>query len=268
MQFWKISEPDYNSDYDHTFINGSLEHPLSIPGVECDHCGQTWGASRILTFECPKGLMKNNKIKESWPISVEENEQFRKLIKDKIGIGDLKLEPGYSFQPSYLDVASKPTFDFLWCSLASVVVSERVKDFFLRTAAHDVAFVKVNKRKIGKKEPVLPAPIPKTGEPEDIINEGKLEKNKALVKDYYEMIPNFESKMPLNTKVVSICPKCGREEIDTKSRLFLMTDSLWNQQAIFFLSTTLFIIITEDIKKGLEKLGVTNVGFYDITKKD
>lgn len=266
MKFWRIDGPEYESDYDRLFINGHLDHPYGLPGIKCDACGQTWGGSRTLPIACPKDLRERKQIKERWPIPVDEHKQLQNEIMPRLGNIDIKLQPGDSFQPSYLDIASKPTADFLWCLFETAVVSERIRDFLLKIAPNDVTFIKVNKRKIGNREPKLPAPIPSTGEPEDIIHEVDFLQDANDVPDYYEMIPKFESKMPLNTRILSTCNKCGRENIDGKSRLLLMTDSIWNGQAIFYLSTTLFIIITEDVKHQLEKINPTNIRFVDITK--
>ena len=55
-RFWKISWPDYESDYRHSYINGGLDYPFGLPGIDCDVCGKTWGGSRILSYECPESL--------------------------------------------------------------------------------------------------------------------------------------------------------------------------------------------------------------------
>jgi hypothetical protein len=47
MQFWRIFNPDYESDYQHSYINGGLEHPFGMPGIECDVCHQTWGVLQV-----------------------------------------------------------------------------------------------------------------------------------------------------------------------------------------------------------------------------
>ncbi len=39
MKFWRLQQPDYDSDYRAMFINGALTHPYSLPGIRCDICG-------------------------------------------------------------------------------------------------------------------------------------------------------------------------------------------------------------------------------------
>ena len=46
MRFWKISAPDYTSDYQQSNINGSIENALNLPSVDCnllhDDLGLVW----------------------------------------------------------------------------------------------------------------------------------------------------------------------------------------------------------------------------------
>ncbi len=267
MNFWKLEAPEYKSDYDYEFINGELVHPFGLPGVNCDGCGETWGGSRILPIECPEELKKHKNIIDRWPISIDEFNNLTQKISSILKV-DNAFKPGDSFQPSFLDVASKPKYDFLWSSIGSVIVSERVKKTIEEYVKGTVDFVKVIKRNIGNREPKLPAPIPKSGEPEDIIEEVELIKNTCEIQDYFEMIIKYESKEPLFTKISGTCTKCNREDIDEESRLLLMTDELWNGQKIFKMATTLYIVITDELKNKLEKIKASNVKFINITKKD
>ncbi|MCP4978471.1 MAG: hypothetical protein GY931_20185 [Maribacter sp.] len=266
MKFWKLEKPDYDSDYDSEYINGGLDHPFGLPGINCDSCGETWSGSRILSIECPEILRNDCCIKDGWPITFEKFSELEKRVSTMV-VTNFDLKPGDRFQPSYLDVASKPEADFLWSSIGSVLVSERIKNFFEQYSRTDIDFAKVIKRHIGKNKAHLPAPIPESGEPEDIMEKVEFVENLNEVNDCYEMIIKHESKHPLFTKVKSICDKCKRENIDNESRLLLMTDELWNEHTIFLLSTTLYIIITDDLKIKLEEIQPTNIRITDITKK-
>ena len=131
MQFWKLDHPDYDSDYRFSYINGSLAHPFGMPGIRCEACGSTWGGSRILPYESPVKLRRRKHLTNRWPITLEEHKSLKEKVRDalqKAGYVDVpELFPGDDFQPCYLDVPSKPRADFLWSSLGSVVVSQRVK---------------------------------------------------------------------------------------------------------------------------------------------
>src|SRR5262245_59498975 len=190
-RFWLLRSPDYNSDYDHTLINGSLEHPFGIPGVNCSVCGATWGGSRILSVACPDSLRKRKELTDRWPIALEAHKKLQTLVQRELAMLGLELEdlfPGDQFQPGYRDVPYRPRADFLWCSIGSLVVSQRIKNLLEDSGLIDVAFSKIIMRKVGNRESNRPAPIPKTGEPEDLINEVSLLKSTADLGPYYEMI--------------------------------------------------------------------------------
>jgi hypothetical protein len=79
MDFWKINSPDYEDDYRAFHVNGSLEHPFSLPGVTCHTCGNTWGGHRYLPIMCPTDLQLRPNIKTSWPVNTEE---FEKICRE------------------------------------------------------------------------------------------------------------------------------------------------------------------------------------------
>lgn len=174
MKFWCLEEPEYASDYQDTYINGSLDHPFGLPGVECDVCKQTWGGGRVLSMTCPASLRRHKNLKDRWPIPLELHQALRRKIQTvlrKKGIAVPVLGPGDDFQPCYLDIPSRPRADFLWASVGSAVISQRVRELFESLRIREVSYWPVKLRKVGKREARLPAPIPSTGEPEDIIHE-------------------------------------------------------------------------------------------------
>jgi hypothetical protein len=264
MQFWRLHHPDYDSDYRSSYINGSLEHPFGLPGVQCDVCRQTWGGSRILPFECPVSIRGRKHLKERWPIALEQHQALQREVQDelrKAGIVLPALRPGDDFQPACLDVPSRPRADFLWSSLGSVVVSDRVRALFQSERIGGVAFCPVTLRRIGKREAKLPPPMPSTGEPEDIIDEVPLLTRTGLVGPYYEMVILSDSAYPPGGEPVSVCSGCGRESIANDKRQIVMRPSMWLGGDIFFLATTLHIIISDRLRGLLQKLKATNVEF-------
>jgi len=264
--FWSVQSPDYESDYEHSYINGSLEHPFGLPGIECDICGQTWGGIRILKYECLPELRGNKDVYEGWPIGREHHARLQQQVMRALNMrGEpfVALRPGDEFQPCFLDVPSRPQADFLWASLGSMVVSERIKETLLCLCPDEVAVCPVTLRKIGKRSANLPPPMPSTGEPEDIINEVPLLEDGAAAERYYEILVRNESGYPPGGTPVSICPGCKRPEIG-KGREIRMQSEMWKGQAIFVLATTLYIIVTDDAKKAIEQLRPTNVVFLPI----
>jgi hypothetical protein len=267
MKFWRIHYPDYESDYKHSYINGELSHPFGLPGVKCDVCGQTWGGSRTLPYECPLNYQKHKNIKDAWPISREAHASLQKALMKEMGMhGEpfVDLSPGDSFQPCYLNVPSRPRADFLWSCLGTLVVSERIKNLLSDMVSDDISICPVNLRKIGKREANLPPPMPSTGEPEDIIKEVPILRNKSDVGPYFEVIILNESSYPPGGTPTDICSGCKRPSVNNETRKLQMTDQMLKGNSIFFLATTLYIIVTDELRKAIEKLHPTNVIFKAI----
>ena len=264
MQFWRLHHPNYDSDYRSSYINGALEHPFGMPGVHCDVCRQTWGGSRILPLACPPALRKLKQLTERSPIPLEQHEALQQQVRQEFqraGSDVATLRPGDDFQPAYLDVPSRPRADFLWSSLGSVVISERIRTLFESELIRGIAFCPVTLRKIGKREARLSPPIPSTGEPEDLIQEVPLLTRTGPIGPYYEMVILSDSAYPPGGEPVSVCSGCGRESIDNDKRQIVMRSSMWRGGDIFFLATTLHIIISDRLRRLLQELKVTNVEF-------
>jgi hypothetical protein len=213
---------------------------------------------------CPESLRQLKEIKDRWPIPLEAHKTLQSLVLRELAESGVKMEalrPGDSFQPAYLDVPSRPRADFLWSSLGSIVVSQRVKDILEESGVNDVNFCEVIMRKVGMREASFPAPVPASGEPEDLINELPLLNNVDGIEPYYEMIILKESGYPPGGNPRSICKGCGRPDVDNSTRQIVMTPEMWQGDSIFFLATTLYVIVTDPLKKLLENLRSSNVVF-------
>jgi hypothetical protein len=173
------------------------------------------------------------------------------------------LRPGNSFQPCFLDVPSQPRADFLWPSLGSFAVSDRVRDLLLTACVNDIAVCPVTLRKIGKRDAKLPPPIPSTGEPEDIIDEVPLLDDPSAGGSYSEIVVLNESGFPPGGTPLSVCPGCKRPTIGP-NREFRVRPEMWNGNTIFFLATTYQIIVTDGLKNAIEGLHPTNVIFKPV----
>lgn len=267
MDYWRIQSPDYDSDYRHTYINGKLAHPFGLPGIHCEVCGQTWGGCRVLPVECPPSLRKHPNLKRCWPIHSEQHEALQAELTHAIKAAGVKPPiwlPGDSLQPSFLDVPSRPTADFLWCNLGSVVVSRRVKRLFESRKTSGVSLCPVTLRKIGKRPAILPPPIPSTGEPEDIINEVRELSDPNSVGPYFELIVENVSGYPTGQEPVSVCKGCGRESQREGRGRFRMEPTMWQGADIFHLAGTLYLMVTQPLKEALQKLHPTNLRFVKV----
>jgi hypothetical protein len=264
--FWRLDHPDYDSDYRYSYINGSLGHPFGLPGVCCDVCGATSGGVRILAQECPPQFREHKNLRERWPIPRTDHARLQGELMTALGINGepfVDLRPGDGFQPCFLDVPSRPRADFLWSGLGSFLVTDRVRDLLLRLAVNDIAVCPVTLRKIGKREAKLVPPMPSTGEPEDIINEVPLLDDPSQVGSYWEVVVKHESGFPPGGTPKSVCSGCRRQKIGPNRR-FRMTPKMWKGQSIFFMATTVQVIITDDLKLAIESLRPTNVIFKPV----
>lgn len=268
MEFWKIEAPYYESDYEDIWINGSLYHPFSLPGVKCDVCGQTWGGNRILPYMCPIALQKNKLLTDGRPIPLSQYKILREEVLTELrnkGITISALAPGDTFQPSYLDVPSKPNSGFLWASLGSLVVSERVKNLLLEHCNGDISCCEVIPRKIGELDSEGLVPISKNGEPKGIIDTVETASWPPCSLDpYYEVCVMNESGLPPGCKTSNVCSECGRVEFDTSKCEIRMTENMWQGRQIFFLAATMEMVVTDNLKKVIEDLKPTNVTFSKI----
>lgn len=264
MNFWRIKSPDYESDYVDSYINGAVEHPFGLPGVNCDVCGETWGGSRILPYGCPDSFRNHKNIIDAWPITQSEHESFQKEIIDTLQINGFPfiiLRPGDDFQPCFLDVPSRPNADFLWSSIASLIVSERVKNALFNYCSADIEICPVTLRNIGDRSAKLHPPIPSSGEPEDIISEVPIIKDSSKIGPYFEILMLKESGYPPGGTPNKICPGCKRLNVDNLTGELRMTPEMWKGDNIFFLATTLYIVVTDKVKEHVERIRPTNVVF-------
>lgn len=263
MQFWRLSAPEYDTDYRDTYINGSLEHPYGLPGIKCEVCGQTWGGTRVLHIECPEEFRDRGELQEGWPIDGPKHRALRSELAEsfrKLG-HDVELLPGDDFLPVFLDVPSRPTADFLWSSLGSVVVSDRVREALSSVAAQHVSFAPVNLRSAGSGDADDEPPISEDGEPEDMMDEVDLLDDTSGIGPYWEMIVVSESAMPRGIGELQVCHGCGRPSYNSAGRELVMYEDMWRGAPIFIFATTLWMVVTDDIRKMLVDMGATNVAF-------
>ena len=267
MRFWRIKRPEYDTDYSDAYVNGSLEHPFHLPGVKCDVCGETWGGSRIFPLDCPESFRGHKNITNGWPIPRVEHETLQRSLMATSSVqGDpfVCLRPGDAFQPCFLDVPSRPGADFLWSSIGSLVVSERIKNALVASCSGDIAVCPVTLRKIGKREAKLPPPIPSTGEPEDIINEVPIIEDTSKIDPCFEVLLLKESDYPPDRPHPMSCPGCRRLDLVGSMRNLRMIPEMWRRNEIFFLVATLIVVVTDEVRQRIAAYCPTNVVFEEI----
>jgi len=269
MHFWRLNHPDYESEYKLYYINGSLVHPYGLPGVRCGVCHQTWGGSRILPFECPVSLRRHRHLNERWPVSLEEHRALQLEVQSelrKVGVVASRLYPGDDFQPCYLDIPSIPRADFIWACLGSVVISQRIRTLLESLRVEHVSYYPVTLREVGTWGTSRIPPRPLSGEPEDVINEVVPPLSRTdSIGPYFELVVQTESGRAPGAEPDSICGGCGRETYPDKADRLVMRESMWKGADIFFLASTLWIVVTDRVRGSLLELGATNVQFSPFT---
>lgn len=268
MRFWRINHPNYDSDYRYTYINGQLHHPYCLPLLDCYVCYRVGvGGTRVLPYVCPESLRNRRNIFDPSPRGEREHAALQRELMQALSLeGDpfTVFQPGDTLQPGFLDVPSRPRADFLWATVASLVVSQRVKDVLMSVCPEDVVAYPVTLRKIGKREARLPPPMPSTGEPEDMIDEVPLSIDPSGIGPYYEIIVQKKSENPPGYKVLSTCRRCGSQEVDLSARELRITQEMWKGDRLFFLATTAYILVTDVVRDQLMSLRPTNVVFEEI----
>jgi hypothetical protein len=259
-----MRSPEYSSDSQDLHINGNLEHIYRLPGLSCAACGATYGGSRILSVSAPHQIRNDKRFKSRWPVS---NEEHAALQKEVAGYLDTECDsfvtfrPGDNFQPAYLDIPSLPTADFLWPNIRSFVISERIKNMVFDELSGDVEIVPVQLRKIGTQNSRLPPAVADSATPENIILEEKLNNPDDAIGTYYQVLVRSESDYPTGGSPVSTCQVCKRTSIDEEKRQLLMKEEMWSGQQIFFLKTTLHVVVTEPLAEKIRKAQASNVDF-------
>jgi hypothetical protein len=259
-----MQSPEYSSVSQDFNINGNLEYIYRLPGLSCAVCGATYGGSRILSVSAPLQIQNDKRFMSRWPISDEEHAALQKELGgflEKEIAPFVTFRPGDSFQPAYLDIPSKPTADFLWPNIRSFVVSERMKRMVFDELSGDVEIVQVQLRKIGKINAQLPPAIPASNGPKDVIDEAELNNPGDSIGAYYQILVRSESDYPTGGIPVSTCPVCKRKSIEEEKRELVMKEEMWRGQQIFFLRTTLHIVVTEPLAEKIRSTQASNVEF-------
>lgn len=262
--YWRLERPDYSSDYQDTFINGSGQHPHGMPGLSCTVCKSIYGGGYLLPYVCPEKFQNHKNIRAGWPITEVEHRLLQQQIKNEMPAEaalSANLSPGADFQPLHLKFPSRPKSDFLWSSLGSVVVSPKVKSLFEQHEITGIRFCPAVIDKVGKRDSQGPIPIAATGEPEDIVEEVEAERDPSEFGPLYEMVVVSTSGRPPGAEITSRCPACGREEFDQSKRIITLTEAMIPFTDIFFLATTLYIMVNDRVREIAWRNGLTNVEF-------
>lgn len=269
--YWRLERPDYSSDYQDTFINGSGSYPHGLPGINCSVCKKAYGNTYVVPYTCPEKLVKHKSLLKKWPIPQDEHSVLQKQIKAELeasGIDTTSFPSIYDFQPVHLKFPSHPKSDFLWSTRAGPIVSAKVKTLFEQHQVTGVKFCPSVIDKVGKRNSKGPFAIASTGEPEDIIEEVKGEANPAQFGPLHEMVITSTSGRPPGAEVTSQCPACGREEFDNSKRVLVLTKAMIPPTDIFLLATTTSIVVNNRVRELIWKSKLSNAQVAEFPVQD
>ncbi|MEI7730859.1 MAG: hypothetical protein WCO56_14895 [Verrucomicrobiota bacterium] len=288
MKFWELKEP-WGSDYEHVKVSGKLHHPYRLPTAICEACEEKLSEwNTVLPFECPASMREHPLLTDSEAeVPLKEFRKLEKTISAEMHHAEfskLKLRPGACLQPGFLDVPAVPVMDFLWSDLwsglSAILVNERVVDLVGTLCKDSVVFCPVNLRKVGKRAAKTAPRLPKSGEPEDMMQHYPAGKASG-VGPYYHMIINAQSGYPPGAAPTFLCSTCGTElPPDWKSEhspsrehyrkqqeawtnlTASILESIWDGAPIFRLADKGTVLITDTLKTRLEEIQASNVCFH------
>jgi hypothetical protein len=84
---------------------------------------------------------------------------------------------------------------------------------------------------------------------------------------YHEMIVHAESGLPRGVPHLTICEGCGRSSYDEDARETAMYPDMWRGAPVFLLATTLWVIVTDEVRQVLQRMKATNVRFVPTTQR-
>jgi hypothetical protein len=134
----------------------------------------------------------------------------------------------------------RPKSDFLWPMIGEPVVSAKVKQVFEENRVSGVIFCPVTA--IGRAS--------------------------ATSGDLFQMVIQAESGRPPGTEITHRCPGCGREEYDKSKRQFVLTREMIPDSNVFYLATTLWIIVNEKVRQIILDHQLTNVELTEMEYRE
>ena len=102
------------------------------------------------------------------------------------------------------------------------------------------------------------------GRTERYIDQVPILKDTSTVGPYFEVLILNDSGYPPGGTPKGVCVGCGRQQIDSSARELRMTPDMWQGQNIFLLATTLYVVITNELREHLTRERPTNVIFEEI----
>lgn len=171
------------------------------------------------------------------------------------------LQPGDSFQPLLLRLASTPEADVLWPGVGHLLVSERVRVAFDAEGITGAVFARVAYDRVGTRS--ASHDLRPRGEPEDVLKRIPARSDTSGLPIYWHVTITQESGLPPGVDPSGVCPECERAlvPVDEPARRIVFVPSMWRGADVCQLATTLYVVVTDRVRATLERIGATNVHF-------
>lgn len=265
-QFWRLARPSA-TDYRDVSVNGEVRALHELPVTGCRTCARRRDSRRVLPVDCPPDWRGRPEVtpqpRRDHRVTNAEFAQLRAELAPAVGplpaaLG--ALEPGDRFQPLLLRVRSRPDVDVLWPELGGFLISERVKTLWESEGVTGVAFARVEYDRVqqsggsGRRR--------RMEEPEDLLRDAVAPDSDRWPKFFHVTITG-ESGLPPGVDPESICSECGRAVVPVSgsTRRIVFEPEMWRGEDVCRLATTAYVIVTDRIKQGLERVSGTNVLF-------
>jgi hypothetical protein len=259
--FWILRPDDQQSDYRHSYVNGAIEYAYRLPTTGCRTCSRPRTGTNVQPYPCPDPLRNRPELRKA----VLPPSRYEPLAAELASLlrpeDSAYIAPGQPFQPGILDIPSTPEADFLWPELEGPLVSLRIRDILAPKFADDLYFTPVAYRRVGKRSPKAKTPIPRSGEPEDVIAAVPLHSDSIGLSPYFRLNVRKSSGLPPDAASATPCPECGYPDHPARQQRPLMTPAMWKGASIFYLATTLYIVVTDQVRDALAAIKPTNLTF-------
>lgn len=261
MKFFHLEPPRDLSDYQFTWINGSARTKFAFPGVKCSICGLTGGMpGGLLPISLPEQLRQEPRLRDRWPISEAAHQALRAEVEAALSAEHADLPPipsGAKFLPIKWTVPSRPEGEMFWPSMDGPVVSAAFAQALESLGATGFALLPVEEIRCGTEPPDREAPIPESGEPEDLDAWATAVPGKG--KAFHLLSVTAEGDPGTGMHTGPACDGCGRAETDRGGNWRTWDDSFWPGTDFFRFPTTRWIIVTERVADLLAKRRIGNL---------
>ena len=265
--FWRLTPPA-EDDYRAVFVNGEVRATHALPTVGCRTCARLRRSRRVLPIDCPDAWRRRSEV--VLPPRREyrtTNAQFAELSArlspalDSLPADMGPLQPGDSFQPLLLRLASTPEVDVLWPGVGHILVSQRVRVALEAAGVTGAMFARIAYDRVGTRS--ASHELRPRGEPEDVLKRIPERNDTSGLPTYWHVTVTQESGLPPGVDPSSVCPECERALVPVaeSARRILFVPSMWRGADVCWLATTLHVVVTDRVRATLERIGATNIHF-------